>query len=469
MPTIQAIRDTAMIEAFVGLIGGRRWATRLSEIARKSAGGRRAGKAILQQHAIELTIERLRRPLDRAPSGAECCIAQLAGEALAVDATLAPRGRGRWGGWLHRALDGDNTLAPAFHLLRTAAMQRERGFAVGFAGLEDGAPFDLLLSSNGTEAEVACDVVSAEEGRCVHRGAWFRLADRIDPDLQTWLAAHPGRYLLKMTLPHGLQGGLHDPAREGDGLSVLHQRIRALLEDRRRTDQDPALVLRLDPLLLTAAQADELGLMSSLRRDFGPEAHLSVTAAGGGVFVMAARAGREDEVAVAIRRRMAAIAPSRLTGSRPGILAMFVEDTDRTEWRALRERLELEGEARQFLTFPEARPVVAVTCTSRLELFGLPAPGRRAGRRAPFPQSRSPRRQDPGARARGAVVHLIRTILSNRLPRRASRQSVPDDSIDAQGFHLLELRQGQRIRPSGSAPPGTCRDRRRSDDNQRSP
>ena len=42
---------------------------------------------------------------------------------------------------------------------------------------------------------------------------------------------------------------------------------------------------------------------------------------------------------------MAAIVASRLTGTRPGILAMFIEDTDRTEWRLLRERLELEGEA----------------------------------------------------------------------------------------------------------------------------
>ena len=70
-----------------------------------------------------------------------------------------------------------------------------------FTGLEDETPHDLLLQRDKIEAEVACDVVTAEEGRGVHRGAWFRLADRIDPDLQTWLAAHPGRYLLKMTLP----------------------------------------------------------------------------------------------------------------------------------------------------------------------------------------------------------------------------------------------------------------------------
>ena len=60
--------------------------------------------------------------------------------------------------------------------------------------------------------------------------------------------------------------------------------------------------------------------------------------------------------------------------SRPGILAMFVDDTDAAEWRHLRERLELEGEARQFLTHPEARCVVAIACSSRLELFGAAPP-----------------------------------------------------------------------------------------------
>jgi hypothetical protein len=114
--------------------------------------------------------------------------------------------------------------------------------------------------------------------------------------------------------------------------------------------------------------------MPRLRAEFGPEAHLSVTAAAGGVFVMAARGGRENDVACAVRRRLDALAPARLTGARPGILAMFIEDTDRTEWRLLRERLELEGEARQFMTHEEARSVVAVTCCSRLELFGLPGP-----------------------------------------------------------------------------------------------
>ena len=188
------------------------------------------------------------------------------------------------------------------------------------------------------------------------------------PDLQSWLATHPGRYLLKMTLPLGLKAGEGAAPCDGARLAELHRRIAALLAGSRRADHDEAAVLRLDPLFLAAAQAGENGLMQRLRREFGPEAHLAIASAGAGVFVMAARAGREDEVASAVHRRMAEIAPVRLSGTRPGILAMFLEDTDRLEWSLLRDQLRLEGEARHFLTRPEARSVVAVTCASRLEL-----------------------------------------------------------------------------------------------------
>ncbi len=362
--------DPVALDAFVECIGMNPWKDRLQALRSGVTAQTRAGRQRSQRHCIEFAIERLRRgTLGRKPSVAERRIATLASAAMTLFETLPNEGRLRLAALLRSALVDDCCLVPPFHLLRTAALQRSRGFAVSFAGLEDAAPFDLLLHRDGVEAEVACDVVSAEEGRGVHRGAWFSFVDRIDPELQTWLCMHPGRYILKMTLPHGLREA------EGDGLlASLHARITAMLGQSRRADHDETAVLRLDPLMLAAAQADELGLMPRLRREFGPEAHLSVTAAGDGVFVMAARAGREDEVAVAIRRRMAAIAPTRLTGTRPGILAMFIEDTDRPEWRSLRDKLELEGEARKFMTHPEARSVVAVTCVSRLELFGLPEP-----------------------------------------------------------------------------------------------
>lgn len=238
-----------------------------------------------------------------------------------------------------------------------------------YDGFETGASYDLLIVRDGASAEIACDTISAEDGRLVHRAAWMRLVDRIDPDLQTWLSAHPGRYLLKMTLPRGLRDA------ETDGtntLAALHRRINDMLTSTRRSDHDEAAVLRLDPLMLAAAQADENGLMGRLRQEFGPEANLAVTGDARAMFVLAARAGSENEVASAMRRRLAELAPVRLSGERPGILAIFIEDTDRLEWRRLREELTLEGEARQFLTFPEARAVVAVTCASRIELCAEP-------------------------------------------------------------------------------------------------
>ncbi len=367
--------DQKALDAFVKVIGARLWRDRLAEIETSGTMQTRAGRQILQHHCIELAIARLRnRPLARPPSVAERWIATYAAATVETLEQLTPAGRDALLARLRTALTQGNCLVEPFHLIRTATMQRARGFTVHHAGLEDGTPFDLLIAREGVEAEIACDTVSAEAGRGVHRGAWFRLMDKVDPELQTWLRAHPGRYLLKMTLPHGLRTD-----EDGDLLGRLHARISTMLRTRSHADGDEAAMLRLDPLMLAAAQADELGLMPRLRAEFGPEAHLSVTAAGGGIFVMAARAGQENEIAIAVRRRLGIVAPTRLTGTRPGIIAIFIEDTDRAEWRNMREKLELEGETRQFMTYPEARSVVAVTCTSRLELFGLPAPDAEAG------------------------------------------------------------------------------------------
>lgn len=383
--------DGAALDAFVGLIGDSAWRARLAMLRPAAAAPTRLGRAALQRHAIELAIDRLRRGMGRAPSLAERLIAEHATAAARLHGSLPARARERLAAMLRTGLCDTECLVPAFHLIRTAGLQAARGFEVAYAGLIDGAPFDLLLSRDGAEAEVACDVLSAEEGRGVQRGAWFSLVDQVDPDLQTWLAAHPGRYILKMTLPKGLRA----EADNAGQLVALHARIRAMLASQTRADYDEAAVLRLDPLMLAAAQADELGLMPRLRQEFGPQAQLSVTAAAGGVFVMAARAGQENAVAVAVRRRLDCLAPTRLTGARPGILALFLEDTDRAEWQSLRSTLELEGETRQFMTHAEARSVVCVTCASRLEMFGLPVPDSVPGGELRFRNPAHPAAKEP--------------------------------------------------------------------------
>jgi hypothetical protein len=355
---------TKDIKSIISVAGRKFWADRIAALNANVAANARYGKLVAKRYAAEFAAEKCRRGLEL--TATEASLATHFAGLSTLDASLNAAGKTRFRAALAAALTGEATLIPLLHLNRTATLHQAAGFTVAFTGFEDGTPFDLLITRDNTEAEIACDTISAEEGRLVHQGAWMRLMDRIDPDLQTWLSAHPGRYLLKMTLPKGLRDAA---ATDGTNtLATLHQRINTMLSSAKRSDHDEAAILRLDPLMLAAAQASENGLINKLRDEFGPEANLAVTGAGKTIFVLAARAGSENEVAVAMRKRLTALAPTRLTGTRPGILAMFIEDTDRLEWTLLRDHLTLEGETRQFLTFPEARIVVAVTCASRFEL-----------------------------------------------------------------------------------------------------
>lgn len=368
MPSADPRPDPSVVSAFARLCGGRAWTSRLEDLSRRAQAGPLSGRAAQQRHAPEFVLARAAEPGAAERLGpAERCVLALAQDAVRLARSLPEAPRARLRSMLQDGLRGDGTLIPLFHLLRCAALYRARGFAVEFAGLAEEAPYDLRLTRDGAVAEVVCETVSAEEGRPVHRGDWCALVDRVHPELQTWLAAHPGRYLLKMTLPEGLSGP--------DKAAELQARIMALLAEQKRQDSSADAVLKLDPLVLAGAQAGA-ALPRSLRAQFGPEAHLAVTGnpSGGSVFVMAARAGRENEVAGAVVTRMRLAAETRLTGTAPGILAVFVDDIDRGEWRSLRDTLELEGAARRFLTEPAARRVVAAACSSRMEMFGMAPP-----------------------------------------------------------------------------------------------
>ncbi|WP_424140193.1 hypothetical protein [Roseomonas chloroacetimidivorans] len=375
--------DPKLLPGFFGLAGAKRWAARLEDIGRRAAVRSFTGRAAQERHALELTLHRLScsRALEGA-SPAERQILSYAREAvrLANELPTAPRQRLR--AQLLAGLTGEANLIPLFHLLRVAALHRARGFEVRFTGLADGTPHDLLISRLGAEAEVVCETVSAEEGRHMPRGDWCALVDGINPDLQTWLAAHPGRYVLKMSLPDGLKQDALDVAE-------LQRRIVAMLRERKRQDAGTDAVLKLDPLLLAGSQTAAPATV--LRALFGPEAHLAVAQGNGNVLVLAARAGQASDIAQAVCRRMVAAAP-RLSGQRPGILAIFLDDLGRQEWRGLRDRMELEGAARRLLTTDAARHVSAVSCASRMEMFGMASPDAAADGELRF---RNPGRSSP--------------------------------------------------------------------------
>jgi len=357
--------DAEALSHFVGLAGKTHWQKRLAELARRTGTTSLSARAAQERHALELTIQRLCTPRALAAvTPQERRLLLCAAEAVRLADGLPDPPRERLRAKLLAGLTGEANLIPLFHLLRVAARHRDRGFEVRFTGLAEGTAHDLVVSRDGQEAEIACETVSAEEGRPVLRGDWCAFVDGINPGLQTWLAAHPGRYVLKMTLPDGLKPEALD-------IATLQRRIMEMLRDRRRQDSAADAVLKLDPLILAGAQAAVPA--SALRTLFGPEAHLAVTQGNGNILVLAARAGQASDIAKAVCQRMAE-ASSRLSGERPGILAMFLDDLGRQEWRGLRERMELEGAVRRFLTTAGARRVAAVSCASRMELFGAPPP-----------------------------------------------------------------------------------------------
>ncbi len=360
--------DPTALRAFVDLVGGVVWRKRMADLSARVQPGSLAGRGMQQRHALELILARLSRPELLAKAGrAERRVLAFAREAAELAKTLPEGPRARLRALVGEGLTGHATLVPLFHLVRTAALLRARGFEVRFDGLLHDASYDLLIKRGGAMAEVVCETVSAEEGRTLHKGDWAQLVDLVNPELQTWLAAHPGRYILKMTLPEGVT--------DQSKLSELHTRITTMLAAEKRQDSCADAVLKLDPLILAGAQAasdPQRALPARLREVFGVEAHLAVTAdpSSGSVFVMAARAGRENEISLAVKRRAAA-ATSRFTGERPGIVAVFLDDLEAAEWNALRDTLQLEVVIRRFMTEPAAKLVVAVSCTTRQEFFAL--------------------------------------------------------------------------------------------------
>ncbi|WP_159993805.1 hypothetical protein [Roseomonas sp. 18066] len=368
-PAAAAEEGTACARGFLALAGEAAWRHRMADLARHARPRSWQGRAAQQRHALELLLARLADPRQTPRmTPAEAQVLALAREAVRLSDTLPELPRARLRARLLDGLTGQATLIPVFHLLREASRQRARGFEVHFAGLAEEAPYDLRLERDGAVAELACRTVSAEEGRHMPRGDWFALVDGINPDLQTWLAAHPGRYLLKMTLPEGIQS----PA-ERDS---LQRQVSSLLASERRQDASEAAILKLDPLTLAGVRAASAVLPSRLREMFGPDAHLAVTGdpAGGSVFVMAAHAGRENALAATVVRHLAEAATTRLTGEHPGIVSIFLEEVERAEWRGLRDTLELEGAVRRFFTTPAAARLAAAACSSRFELFGLTPP-----------------------------------------------------------------------------------------------
>ena len=135
MPFADPAPDLAVATKFATLAGTRAWRKRLAELTERAQGQTMTARAVQQRHAIELALGRFG---EGARVGlAERRIAAIAEEAVQLAKRLPAPARARLQERLAEALSGEGTLVPLFHMLRTAALQRARGYEVRFDGITD--------------------------------------------------------------------------------------------------------------------------------------------------------------------------------------------------------------------------------------------------------------------------------------------------------------------------------------------
>ncbi|MCE2923633.1 MAG: hypothetical protein LW837_27305, partial [Roseomonas sp.] len=189
MPLAETSADPKAMPDFLRLVGAELWAARLADLGRRAQASAFQGRATQHRHALEFALARAAR--GTAQGSAERRALGFAAEAVRLANGLPEARRDKLRAAITQGLSGEATLIPLFHLLRSAALYRAQGFDVRFSGLAEDSAHDLTISRGGAVAEVVCETISAEEGRPVQRGHWYALMDSVNPELQTWLAAHP--------------------------------------------------------------------------------------------------------------------------------------------------------------------------------------------------------------------------------------------------------------------------------------
>ena len=136
MPIAEPQPDPAALRSFVALCGDSRWLARVADLGQRVQNGAWRGRAAQQRHVLELMLARLGDPKALARAGsAERRVLAIAREAVRLAESLPAGPRARLRETIAAGLEGEATLIPLFHLLRTASLHRDRGFEVTFAGL----------------------------------------------------------------------------------------------------------------------------------------------------------------------------------------------------------------------------------------------------------------------------------------------------------------------------------------------
>ena len=251
-----------------------------------------------------------------------------------VQRHLSPGAKNRLAGMLRGALKDDRGLAPLASEMAMAAHLMTKGFDVFFNDLETGGGFDFLAAREGVEIEVECKHVSGDIGRRVHQRHVHQLGKLIYPLLNRKVERQPGGWLLKATVPDRLTGS-----------DEQHQAISKIFERTLETDRnyfEPSVCsLVIQPFSLADSPFSASSPNSISQRavmDFaderlgGSNKHvICLFQPRRAAAVVVVDSSKPDKVLDGIYRQLKDSSRDQLSGTRPGLMCVHLEDVTESD------------------------------------------------------------------------------------------------------------------------------------------
>lgn len=330
-----------LISEFISIVGWQNWKKRTDSLLGQIKKNQLLKVYFDEKFAFELELSRLRKRRQKTNkydfdlnNEKQYKLFSFVAMVVGVHRHLPSQAQKRLGGMIRGQLKDDSGLAPVASEMAVATHLMSREFDVEFNDLETGGGFDFLAKREGVEIEVECKHISGDIGRKIHKRRVYELGGLIVPSLDEVLERQPDGWLLTITVPDRLTG-----ARE------QHEAIAKVVEETLRSGQQSSdhsvcsLEVQRFPLADSPFSANSPGAISERAMKDFVEKRLGVSnkhlfclfEPQKGAVVVVVHSSKPDKVLTGIYRQIKDSSRDQLTGSRPGLMCVHLEDVSGTD------------------------------------------------------------------------------------------------------------------------------------------